>query len=391
MARRKLKVGELGTINFVRLEHRKWRARAYTRNFSGERIQVQGTGPTKDAAHASLINNAKVSAYTGASEGISASTKLIDLVERTLQGMRTGEVGHNLRVQSINTYERQLSLLRGEREEAALGNLELSDCTITVVHSWLEQLSRRTPTNGKQTKALLSHAFDLAMRHGVDLWATNPARGAKLHVKQDDSGPVALSLSDIAAIWDNVQAWQTDRKKTDLVGIVGALMATGFRPQEVLGLQWADVDLSASPATVTLTGTLVRQDGKLVRQGYTKTKAGFRVVKLPNWFREMLLDRAVNADSLLVFPNERGGMLDIVNVRTRWREARGAAFSHVMLKSFRSSVATAIERASGVEDAARQLGHTSPAITARHYVAIAADAGDNTAILELFAPGAREM
>lgn len=234
----------------------------------------------------------------------------------------------------------------------------------------------------------MSRAYDLTVVHGVNVWPINPTHGVKLRANDgEESEPVALSLAEIQQIWENVQSWQTPYKHTDLVGIVGALIATGFRPSEVLALQWSDFQLDAKPkAKATLSGAIVRQDGKLVRQGYTKTNSGFRTVTLPDWFRDMLIERLVNADNVLVFPNNRGGFLDIVNVRRQFREARGEVFSHVKFKSFRSSVATAIENVDGVEEAARQLGHASPAITGRYYVKRAADAGDHTAVLEMFAP-----
>ena len=67
MARRKLKIGKVGTINYTQLEHRKWRARGYVRTFDGTRVQVQGTGRTKDDAAAALLDNANLRVYENAS------------------------------------------------------------------------------------------------------------------------------------------------------------------------------------------------------------------------------------------------------------------------------------------------------------------------------------
>ncbi len=388
MARRKLPIGELGTVRYTSLGHRKWRARGQVRTYAGVRVQVQGTGRTKDDALAALRANANLRVYENAAAPIDGNTHLIDLLRDTLTAMRTGTVGKKLRIQSVNTYERQLSLFEGARGDEAIGNLPLNECTKNVLTHWLMRVGERTPANAKLAKVLLSRAYDLSVMQGIGVWDTNPTYGVRI-VGNDtsDTEPVALTLTEIQAIWANVQAWQTPNKRTDLLGIVAGCMATGFRPTEVLGLQWSDLNLSARPkATATLTGAIVRQDGHLVRQGYTKTKNGYRVVYLPDWFRDMLIQRAAMSESLLVFPNDKGGFLDVVNIRTRFREARGPAFEHVKLKSFRSSVATAIANASSIEEAARQLGHSSPAITAQYYRKRAADAGDHTAILELFAP-----
>lgn len=387
MARKKLPIGELGTIKFTQVGPRKWRARGYVRTYSGTRVQVQGTGRTKGIAEQTLRTNANMRVYENAGALLDSNSTLNELLRQTLDAMRAGTIGKKLRVQSVNTYERQLSLFKGERGDQAIGNLPLYECSKNVLTHWLMKLSERTPANAKLAKVLLSRAYDLTTMHGLEIWTSNPTYGVKLHSKdKENDEPVALSLADIQTIWQNVQAWQTDYKRTDLVGVVGACMATGFRINEVLALQWADIDLSTSPATITNTGTLVRQDGKLIRQPKTKTKNGFRVVKIPEWFADMLRARVARADSPLVFPNDRGGFMDAVNIRTRFREARGPMFEHVKFKSFRSSVATTIANTTSVEEAQKQLGHSSPNITQRYYVQRAADAGDHTAILELFAP-----
>ena len=389
MPRKKLPVGQIGTIRYEEVGYRRWRALAYVRTFADKRIRVTGTGRTKSDAEATLKANANDRVFENAGAIIDGNTTLQELLELTVKAMRAGTIGNKkLRIQSVNTYERQLSLFEGARGERAIGNLRLCECDKSIIANWLVKLSERTPANAKLAKILLSRAYDLTVVHGVNVWPINPTHGVKLRANDgEESEPVALSLAEIQQIWENVQSWQTPYKHTDLVGIVGALIATGFRPSEVLALQWSDFQLDAKPkAKATLSGAIVRQDGNLVRQGYTKTNSGFRTVTLPDWFRDMLIERLVNADNVLVFPNNRGGFLDIVNVRRQFREARGEVFSHVKFKSFRSSVATAIENVDGVEEAARQLGHASPAITGRYYVKRAADAGDHTAVLEMFAP-----
>ena len=387
MARKKLPIGEVGTIRFTQIEPRKWRARGHIRTYANKRVQVQGTGRTKAIAEEVLRANANMRVYENAGAPLDSHHTLNELLEQTIIAMRNGTVGNKLRVQSVNTYERQLSLFKGERGDQAIGNLPLYECSKNVITHWLMKLSERTPANAKLAKVLLSRAYDLTVMNGLGIWANNPTHGVKLQSNaSDDDEPVALSLQEVQAIWKNIQAWQTPYKRTDLVGIVGACMATGFRINEVLAIRWEDVDLSTTPATIANTGTIVRQDGKLIRQAETKTKNGYRIVKLPMWFSDMLVQRVQVADSTLVFPNDKGGFMDAVNVRTRFRDARGEVFSHVKLKSFRSSVASAIANTSSLEEAQKQLGHASTEITRRYYVQRAADAGDNTAIMELFAP-----
>ncbi len=86
----------------------------------------------------------------------------------------------------------------------------------------------------------------------------------------------------------------------------------------------------------------------------------------------------MSASSYLVFPNDAGGVLSLRNIGTRWRKARGAEFDGVTLYDMRRTVATEIDRKYGPAAAAAQLGHTSPAITGRHYIERATVVGDFT-------------
>ncbi|MBE8526551.1 hypothetical protein ILP97_55380 [Amycolatopsis sp. H6(2020)] len=77
----------------------------------------------------------------------------------------------------------------------------------------------------------------------------------------------------------------------DLAEVVVVALGTGARVGELLALRWADVDLGASPVTVTISGTVVRTEAGLIRQGHAKTTAGFRTVSVPRFAADVLLRR----------------------------------------------------------------------------------------------------
>ena len=52
MPRKKLPVGQIGTIRYEEVGYRRWRALAYVRTFADKRIRVTGTGRTKSDAEA---------------------------------------------------------------------------------------------------------------------------------------------------------------------------------------------------------------------------------------------------------------------------------------------------------------------------------------------------
>lgn len=387
MGRPKLKPGQIGKINTKRIAHRHYLARAYTRTIADERIEVQGTGTTAELARDQLSVNARTRAYSGMGEGITGATTISVLVERTIANLRAGKgTPKPLKRQTVDMYETVLPVLAGDTGHSAIGNLRLVDAPTSLIHSWLERLSESTPATAKRCKVVLTHAFNLAMRHIPELWGVNPAKDARLS-SGVEAEPRALTDLELHRVRKLVRAWQTSRKRVDLVNYVELLIATGVRPSEALAVRWQDLRLDITPATLEVNGTIVEHKGVgLVRQDNPKTKAGWRVLALPEWAVSMLRDLRVNATSEYVFPNERGGIMSPRNMRTKFREAIGGEIEGVTLRSFRPTIATKLERTVGVREAARQLGHESPAITGRHYIERAAEAGDYTAIFAGYAP-----
>ncbi|AGF73058.1 tyrosine-type recombinase/integrase [Corynebacterium halotolerans] len=386
MGQARRRIGELGPINVDKVGPKKWVARTSVRNLAGRWLKVQATADTRLKAEELVRDRAHDRAYSGSIGHIDADTTLLELVDKTLQALRSGQAGQNSRVQTINLYERHVGFLTGEKGDPDIGRLRLGECSVTVIQAWLDSVSRRVPTSARMLKILLTHAFDLALRHGVDLWSMNPARTARLRPPKREE-PVVLTQEEIDGLWEHVEAWEAQGKRTDLTGIVATLLATGVRPAEALAIRWEDVNLTTTPAQLTVSGTIVRQDGVLIRQEMAKSEAGYRMLVLPAWYAEMLRERRRDADNELVFPNWNGGILDPHNVGNRFRDARGEEFAHIQMKHFRSTVATLIERAYGVEEAARHLGHASPAVTGRYYIRRPKQAGDHTSALERLEPG----
>lgn len=77
----------------------------------------------------------------------------------------------------------------------------------------------------------------------------------------------ALTVEEAQALRAGLQQWQQTKdaqgrqRPQDLLDVVDIMLATGCRIGEALGIRWSDVDLSATPATVTINGTLVYVKG----------------------------------------------------------------------------------------------------------------------------------
>src|SRR5690606_5819485 len=133
-----------------------------------------------------------------------------------------------------------------------------------------------------------------------------------------------------------------------------------------------DIDRSATPWEMTISGTIVRVTGVgLYRQEWTKTDAGYRTVVLPRFTIETL--RALGADDwdpndeTPLFPSRRGGWRDPHNFGRTWRAARGTTYAWITPKTYRKTNLTAVAEQFGPEQAKRQAGHRNSSTTEQHY------------------------
>lgn len=141
--------------------------------------------------------------------------------------------------------------------------------------------------------------------------------------KTRPKGAQALTADELRDPLTKLRASDKCRRH-DLVDPITLFIATGLRISELLGLQWADFDESAS--TLTVTGKVIRAAGKgLMRIGETKTAAGRRTLPLPS-FAAIVLTARRNLPYLglqpMVFPSTAGTYRDPDNFRARWIEVR---------------------------------------------------------------------
>jgi len=91
--------------------------------------------------------------------------------------------------------------------------------------------------------------------------------------------------------------------------------ATGLRPAELFGLEHRDLDLEQG-------AVYVRRAYANGRVWHVKTRRSMRSVPLQRIAREALVWLPANPTTPLVFPNSRGGDIDLHNFRQRqWRPA----------------------------------------------------------------------
>jgi integrase len=164
------------------------------------------------------------------------------------------------------------------------------------------------------------------------------------------------------------------RPDGQLEAIIEVMLGTSARIGEVLAIRRCDVDVTVSPATVRICGTIVSPTGEPThRQAHPKTASSTRTVSVPSFTAAALRQRLVlntNVDpEHLIFFSRNGTPLTANNVRRRLRAVLAdVGITGVTPHSFRRTVATVIDRAGGADLAAEMLGHTSSQITKQHYI-----------------------
>ena len=142
------------------------------------------------------------------------------------------------------------------------------------------------------------------------------------------------------------------------------------RQPRALTVVWSQVDFELG--TVEIPHTLVRIKGEgRLRKG-TKSRAGERILPLPESAVAMLRRRLMSGARLdqPLFPSVFGGYRDPANVRRELREARGEeTLAWITSHTFRKTAATILDEAAlSARLAADQLGHSRPSMTQDVYM-----------------------
>jgi integrase len=179
-----------------------------------------------------------------------------------------------------------------------------------------------------------------------------------------------------AAIWRTEPGLPGPKPDGQVRDALEVLLGTGMRPGEALALRPVDIEDGRRGMVVHVTGTVVYRQGKgTFRQPHPKTDTSIRHIPVPE-FAAMVIRRRL-ADSVpaeaewTIFHNRTGGPLSQHNFRRTFRvflELAGLEDSGISPRWYRRTGATVLARGVGVDAAATHLGHTSTAITERHYI-----------------------
>ncbi|MBF6233961.1 site-specific integrase [Nocardia farcinica] len=373
MPRERLRPGEWGKITTREVARGKFTASTYVRDSDGVRRGVERSGPSREAAERNLKRHLQDRRAPIVDAAVNDRTTLAELF--------TVWIGtKDIAPQSIKNY-RDTWKVHGAKQ---IGALRIREFPTSRAEQHLQRVAAKAPSAARQLRIVLLGMFKLAVRY--DVLDHNPIREASRPTSKRKPVQV-LSPEDFARVRAAIRDYCAGREGVGgpkpgrlLPAFVDVLISTGLRPNEVLGLRWHEVDLLATPPTVTVTGKLV-PSGKvegmpLHRQDYRKAGAPDHTVILPRLavealttllgesFPDGLADGA--AAERPVFANRAGGWMDLHNLRRAFRAAMPEDLKWVVPYTTRRTVATLLRNELGPAQAQAQLSHAQLSTTERY-------------------------
>ena len=365
-----------------------FRAMAKVRDVDGVTRKVEARGPSKERARRAL--EARLRARTAPPAGeITPDTRVREVARLWLAEVEErGRAANTVKRYRI-TVDLHVCKARG-----GVGELRVRECTTSRMVAFLRGVARdHGAPSAKVARTVMSGILGMAARH--DAIKGNPLREVS-PISVPRKKVRALSPADVRVLRARMAAWQSElpangrrRRPDDLLDVVDVMLATGCRISEALALRWQDVDVDARK--VAITGAVVVTDrGGAVRQDHPKSAGSVQTYTVDTRTADMLRRRWERSMDLglvspMVFPSATGTVRDPSNYRNQWRTAREAiGFGWVTPHTFRKTVATRVADVEGLAAAASYLGHSSEAVTDKHYRAKTPDAADMTAALSGF-------
>lgn len=390
--RPRTEIGTFGAIRTAKLPSGAVQAICRARDWDGRLRSVTASGATKAKAVAALrVKLAERDRVADTGQAVTADTPFPTLAALWLEEVERDVHLSDGTKELYTTEVRTLLMPTWE-------HMILREMTTGRMERFLKAQEAASRSKAKQSRVLLNLMMKFAMRH--DAIRHNPVSGTS-PLRKPQAAPKALTMDEITRIRKAALEWRTGKSlpgpKPDgqLREIIEVMLGSSARIGEALALRKCDVDMTVSPPTVHIRGTVVVRKGKGVfRQGWPKSHKSDRIVAIPQFAAEVIRHRLAlildgDPEHLLFF-TKRGTPVTPYNARRIFRQVlddAGLKERGIKPHSFRKTVATLISEEGNDEMAAEMLGHADTAVTREHYIERKQKANPETArILEGLAP-----
>lgn len=255
------------------------------------------------------------------------------------------------------TYERQLNY----HIYPVLGGKNIEEITAADVQSVFNRMDDDAKQDTKnKVKIVLNQIFEMAIEDGII--HRNPLKSSAVKIKG-----VAASVTEPYTV-DQMRylaAHLNEIKKPADRAWLALSISLPLRPEEVLGLTWADVDIER--CVIHIRNTVTHPDrNKPEFKPYTKTASSVRDLAFPSEILSFLgvpgkpEEFVVGGEHPISYTQLRG-IRKRINFDTNFGET-------ITPRRFRTTVATDISSMThDLKLVQRMLGHAAPQITLKHY------------------------
>ena len=263
----------------------------------------------------------------------------------------------NVESVTATTYERQLT----NHIYPILGDMNLEDITSTDVQKIFNSMGDSAKQESKnKVKTVLNQIFKMALDDNLIL--RNPLLSSSIRIKglaATETEPYTVEqMRHLASHLNDV------KKPMDRAWLAISL-SLPLRPEEVLGLQWADVDEGTCTIHVRNTVTHPTRNEPEYK-AYTKTASSIRDLKFPREILTYLPERGMPSEFVIggekpISYTKLRGIRKRVNLDTKFGET-------ITPRRFRTTVATDISAMThDLKLVQKSLGHATPQMTLKHY------------------------
>lgn len=378
MPRKSLRVGERGTINTLKLEKGKWRARCLFRDADGIKKPMSRYGRTKGAAEGRLKDDWLDYSKTIMTGRVAVTNPI------TVNVLFDQWMDEEWKVHSSKGYP-AASTLRNRHSLfmnhilPRIGEVPVNLLSTGRLNSVLADIPE---SNGSymatavQARAALMVFCHYAVTH--ELLGANIARETNA-IGYQPPEPRPLTAEEISKLRHLVSRWQMSRAniRVPVLDVIDFMLGTGCRIGEALGIQWEHVHLNDPVPWVRIEFAVVYGRHNPSAIGKTKAKKVLHVA-LPIFAAEMLYRRWAAAgyqDEGLVFHRRSGKAYAVTDIHQAAKRAigddviaehwEGGFKSH----SLRKAVLNSVNDRFGLSAAAEQGGHSSESTTKKYYLA----------------------
>lgn len=360
MGRPPLPLGTWGKIRAYQIGPKTWRAIASYKDYDGVTRPVERVGETKARAVNNLLEALRDRARKSNDGEIKPETKLFVAADMWLKAIDDSDKASRTKEEYRRTWDRYLA--------SSVGQLRVHQVKVSTVNRVVTEVRDRHGRGAAaHVKVVLSGICGLIVRH--DALDENPVREIEGLGKRKRKRERMVNDKTIGTVLGLFHA-SDEAARWDLVDMVDMLSGLGCRIGELLALDW-DESIDFERCTVTFAGTVIRVTGRgLFVQAHTKTVAGMRTVRPPQWVMETLKRRHAERSCRWTFPSAADTLRDPDNTRKAFREVvRGTEFEGLHPHDFRHYVADVLDSAGlTARQIADYLGHERISTTQDEYM-----------------------